>query len=666
MTIDLSSTAPVFSGNSEFHRVEQSSRKYPKPSSNQLLNNFSLNEVAQSIYEYLESQNQECCGSSSPESKNQACDKSKACCNTNGNPSSATAVALQFPDRLLVDSGHISQLLNEQLEKIYSLKNTDNKTNYSPPRLYILGDTSYSPCCVDVVAAQHIKAKTIVHFGTACLNPVRGAHVIYTFGKEKLACGTDNLEKFIRHNYTQNTEIEKAVLIYDPEYEYELRDFVETRFHNDNSSNFPEIIDTKLTIPNDSSVIVPSIVKSTPSNSEINTSDTLLQIPGKTILSKTPIQADDFLDSGSIFYVTHGNPSPSILLNLTTIANSVYIIDGTEPLPESSSSPTTETDEEKMMKQFSTLVKTPITKLQHRYRSMNVARTAGTIGILINTLSFRDVTTAIQRLQKWITDAGKKYYTFVVGKPNVPKLANFDVVDIWVILGCPRGGILMDTNGGLDPEYYKPIITPYELKMALQPMPTWTGKWAIQFENVINNMKNLGLQDDDGEDVDEENNSKNSDDSLDEDESEPPEFDPVTGKFVSTSRPLRTRRITHLEVQQDDEDHDHNHAKNNGNNNTVEKLSDAEINEQNSKGLVVRHSSHLVIRNTVSTAADHLYNKLTWTGLGSDFNNGYDNDDDDEDKNVGNKKQEKRYATVERGRGGIARNYGLVDEKSVK
>ena len=102
---------------------------------------------------------------------------------------------------------------------------------------------------------------------------------------------------------------------------------------------------------------------------------------------------------------------------------------------------------------------------------MNMARTAGTIGILINTLSLRDVRGALARVQNWIKAAGKKHYTFVVGKPNVPKLANFDVVEIWVVLGCPLGGIVVDCE-----DYYRPIITPYELSLALQEMPEWTGK----------------------------------------------------------------------------------------------------------------------------------------------------------------------------------------------
>ncbi len=39
----------------------------------------------------------------------------------------------------------------------------------------------------------------------------------------------------------------------------------------------------------------------------------------------------------------------------------------------------------------------------------------------------------IGHLKKRIREAGKKYYMFVVGKINAPKLANFSEIDIFVV-----------------------------------------------------------------------------------------------------------------------------------------------------------------------------------------------------------------------------------------
>ncbi|XP_041064914.1 2-(3-amino-3-carboxypropyl)histidine synthase subunit 2 isoform X2 [Carcharodon carcharias] len=77
-------------------------------------------------------------------------------------------VALQFPDELLTDAPAIVSKLE---------KNTTAK-------LFILGDTSYGSCCVDEVAAEHLEADSIVHYGRACLSPSRRLPVMYVFGQK--------------------------------------------------------------------------------------------------------------------------------------------------------------------------------------------------------------------------------------------------------------------------------------------------------------------------------------------------------------------------------------------------------------------------------------------------------------------------------------------------
>lgn len=596
--------APQLSSSSEFHRTPQAARAAPKLTPQELVDKFSLALVAQQILD-LELAKvaapapQNTCGSgcaTDKENGTQCCKKDT----TNIDkapaqpPAASTPIALQFPDRLISESAYICSELGALLETAYTNAGAAAQA-LSRPRLYVLGDTSYSPCCVDVVAAQHIRAHTIVHFGTACLNPVAGAQVIYVFGKEPLACGRDGVVQAIREAYASDSEeVKRVAIVYDPEYAHEMEGFGKAEFA-DAPQDLPEIIDTQLVPPQDASIIIPPLAASDPAPAN----PSALDIPGRRVQTAAPVTSEGFLATGSVFYVAHGEPSPSYLLHLTTLCRQVFVLDGTRPAPARATAPTT--------------------SLQRRYRSMTVARTAATVGILVNTLALRDAREAVARVQGWVTAAGKKHYTFVVGKPSAPKLANFDVVDVWVVLGCPRGGIIMAPNGGPDPEYYKPVITPYELKMALMPVPTWTGKWAIQLENVLTDMKNLGLGEEEEEEKEEE---------IDDDESEAPVFDPVTGKYISTSRPLRTKRITHLDVTPDADD------------------------DAPSTGLVVRHSSHLVIRNTVSTAADHLYNKLTWTGLGSDFGKTDYDDDDSSDK---------RFAAVERGRGGVARGYNIVD-----
>ena len=71
-------------------------------------------------------------------------------------------VALQFPDSMLHDAVAVQRALRHHLLS----------AGCSPaPRLAILGDTSYGSTCVDEVAAQHINAQMVIHYGPANLLP---------------------------------------------------------------------------------------------------------------------------------------------------------------------------------------------------------------------------------------------------------------------------------------------------------------------------------------------------------------------------------------------------------------------------------------------------------------------------------------------------------------
>lgn len=64
-------------------------------------------------------------------------------------------IALQFPDELLADAATVAEQLREKTQK----------------EIFILADTSYGSCCVDEVAAEHVNADLIVHYGRSCLSP---------------------------------------------------------------------------------------------------------------------------------------------------------------------------------------------------------------------------------------------------------------------------------------------------------------------------------------------------------------------------------------------------------------------------------------------------------------------------------------------------------------
>ena len=60
-----------------------------------------------------------------------------------------------------------------------------------------------------------------------------------------------------------------------------------------------------------------------------------------------------------------------------------------------------------------------------RYMMVEKTKDADRIGILVGTLGASKYGAIIDQVRQNVKKAGKRVYTFLVGKPNVPKLANF-------------------------------------------------------------------------------------------------------------------------------------------------------------------------------------------------------------------------------------------------
>ena len=101
----------------------------------------------------------------------------------------------------------------------------------------------------------------------------------------------------------------------------------------------------------------------------------------------------------------------------------------------------------------------------------------------------------IAHLRQVLTHAHKKAYTISVGKLNPAKLANFPEIECFVLVACPENSlvdskvflnILSNRSTSQDnQEFFRPIVTPFELQLALQPSRTWTGEYVLDFDEVL-------------------------------------------------------------------------------------------------------------------------------------------------------------------------------------
>ena len=105
--------------------------------------------------------------------------------------------------------------------------------------------------------------------------------------------------------------------------------------------------------------------------------------------------------------------------------------------------------------------------LKRRYYLVERAKDASIVGIIAGTLSVAGARHALDRVRRLAEAAGKKTYTFLVGKPNPAKLGNFPEVGVFVTVACPETALL-DSR-----DFLAPVITSFEAELAFSPGAQW-------------------------------------------------------------------------------------------------------------------------------------------------------------------------------------------------
>ncbi|KAJ9150218.1 2-(3-amino-3-carboxypropyl)histidine synthase subunit 2 [Pleurostoma richardsiae] len=498
-------------------------------------------------------------------------------------------IALQFPDAMLCDAPRLVGLLSDELARLRAAaaaeEQRENEAGQDAAagvegaeKIYILADTSYSACCVDEIAAEHADADVVVHYGRSCLSPTSRLPVIYVFTKHKLDLDevAAAFEKEIPDKGAQ------VVLMADVTYQ----------------DHVPEVARLLREERGYSTLLATEIFR-----------DPLGRIPNRKIMNAEgmEVKADESggldLKEYSIFHIS--SPPTSLLLALSSRVDSFHIF----PTPDTASSSPSPTS-------FQTA-----RILGRRYARVLTLSTAGVIGVLVNTLSVANYLSSVDAIRRRIAAAGKKSYTVVVGKLNPAKLANFAEVDGWVVVGCWESSLVEDDAG-----FYRPVITPFELEVALtsDEERVWGDKWwggieAVEKEEVSREMMAGDVPRDEKEEENLPRDHFVADDDesgIDDEESEPPQFDLRTGRLVSHSRPMRMVSGNRQPGQAPNQQ------------------------EAGSAALTLRPKSEVAtVNGVISPGAEFLRSQRTWQGLGTDFD------------------AEERSTTIEEGRSGIARGY---------
>ena len=114
-----------------------------------------------------------------------------------------------------------------------------------------------------------------------------------------------------------------------------------------------------------------------------------------------------------------------------------------------------------------------------RQNAISAAQTATTFGIILGTLGRQGSNSIFTRLRKLLKQHGKIAIPFLMAEINRSKLVVIKEIDIWVQVACPRLSIdwgATSTNNEDDSTSLcqRPILTPYELEVALGVTPWQT------------------------------------------------------------------------------------------------------------------------------------------------------------------------------------------------
>ncbi|KFM73619.1 Diphthamide biosynthesis protein 2, partial [Stegodyphus mimosarum] len=117
--------------------------------------------------------------------------------------------------------------------------------------------------------------------------------------------------------------------------------------------------------------------------------------------------------------------------------------------------------------------------LRKRYYYIEKAKCAKLIGIIVRTVTVRDYDIIKDQLIELVENAGKRVFVLIFTKFSSTGLANYPCCDVYVDIACMESSLMENR------ELYQPMITPYELEIALNQARTWTGDYITDFSELL-------------------------------------------------------------------------------------------------------------------------------------------------------------------------------------
>lgn len=290
---------------------------------------------------------------------------------------------------------------------------SDILERFTSTEVIVMGDVTYGACCVDDYTAHALGCDFLVHYGHSCLVPVDTTRIATMYVFVDIQIDKKHFIDSIKANFSPGTSLALVSTI----------QFVATL----------QAVGKALT---DYTVVIP---QSRPLS------------PGEILGCTSPL-----LEPGveGIVYIGDGRfHLESIMISNPEIAAYKY-----DPYTKVL---TREFYDHEMMR-------------YNRRSAILSASKASVFGLILGSLGRQGSTFVLGHLKDTLTKCGKQYIVVLLSEIFPHKLDQFEGVDVWVQVACPRLSIDWGTA------FSKPLITPYELHVAMDTAP-WLQVYPMDY-----------------------------------------------------------------------------------------------------------------------------------------------------------------------------------------
>ncbi|KAA8498110.1 2-(3-amino-3-carboxypropyl)histidine synthase subunit 2 [Porphyridium purpureum] len=393
----------------------------------------------------------------------------------------------------------------------------------TPFRVFVLADTSYGECCVDQVAASHLQADALIHYGRTCLSRVQALDVRYVLPKYihpsfPRADETRLSDLSLRASLAMDRELVSRMGhricstcrdLGDQEGDHELVVFLELplvrllpALRSELSGELHlrgEDMQSRFIACATPSQDSPKHIGAQPSTVHVSFAAPSQVISEFVRCEKRQDEREkarrDEYDSGAGPYrvcvkagaviLWIGIDAESVALRNLVFRYSDHTIELCFPVIGTSLGALSSSAETQQGEEHTAYLSRVRRALKRRKYVLSKAVSAERIGILAGTLAVHHAQDVIELCKRCIVSSGRRAYVLLVGKPNVAKLANFPELDAFVLIACPESSLLDH-----DAEYLQPVITPFELDAVLgapDDLVLKLANYTLDLEHVLRN-----------------------------------------------------------------------------------------------------------------------------------------------------------------------------------